>query len=257
MPIVLRHLVHGKWEHMELYLFEDLLKAQSEDEVQSASQKIVEQLGYDHFHYGLAYQAPNTDQIDYYLVGTLPQQWLDRFFEQDYAAHDPSIQHSYRNTIPLVWTHRLFESEVHKSIHQDAIACGVDGGCAIPIHSPWLSGAGMLCLSSGEDADKLAPHVAETIGLASLLACYMNQALRGMALPKKFGFELRDELSTRELECLRWAAAGLPAKLIADKMGISIATVNAQHLPAIRRKLGVRTSREAVSIAIYHRLIQP
>ncbi|MDK9726390.1 MAG: helix-turn-helix transcriptional regulator [Sterolibacteriaceae bacterium MAG5] len=66
-----------------------------------------------------------------------------------------------------------------------------------------------------------------------------------------------EELTARELECLCWSAKGLQAKQVADKMGISTATVNTQHLPAIRRKLGAANTREAVALAIYYRLIQP
>ena len=241
---------------MELYLFEDLLKAGSEADLTASAQRITEKLGYDNFQYGLAYRNAGDDGTRYYLLGSYPEQWLDRYFERRYIDIDPSMVHSIGNTTPLIWTHRLHDAPQVIDMHHDAISLGINGGGCVPIHSPWLNGAGMLCLSSREDADRASVHAAETVGLWMLFACYLNQAVRNLALPKDMGFRQKEELTPRELECLRWAARGLSAKLIADRMGLSIATVNALHLPSIRRKLGVRTTREAVSVAVYHRLVE-
>lgn len=242
---------------MELYLFEDLLKANTEDELKASAQTIAQKLGYDHFQYGLAYRNAGDDEVRYYLLGSYPEAWLDRYFEQSYIDIDPSVVHCLASTIPVIWTHRLYNSSRAIDMHHDAIALGVDGGCCLPIHSTWLNGAGLVALSTGEDADKAVPHVTETLGAGMLFACYLSQAVRRLALPGDMGFHQQEELTPRELECLRWAAKGLQAKQIADRMGLSTATVSGQHLPFIRRKLGVRSTREAVSVAIYHRLIQP
>jgi LuxR family transcriptional regulator len=103
----------------------------------------------------------------------------------------------------------------------------------------------------------MAHHVVDTLGAGLLLASYLNEALRQLMLPESMAFRQAEELTRREIECLCWAAKGLPAKLIADRMGIAYSTVTAHHLPAIRRKLGATTTREAVALAVYHRLIEP
>lgn len=242
---------------MDLYLFEDLLTARNEADLKASAQRITQQLGYDNFQYGLAYRQAGDDELRYYLLGSYPEQWLDRYFDQRYIDIDPSMLHCVGNSTPLIWTHRLHDAPKVIDMHHDAISLGINGGGCIPVHTPWLNGAGMLCLSSREDADKAAPRAAETVGLWMLFACYLNQAVRNLALPDDMGFRQKEELTPRELECLRWAAKGLAAKLIADRMGVSAATVNAHYLPAIRRKLQVRTTREAVSVAVYHRLIAP
>ena len=61
-------------------------------------------------------------------------------------------------------------------------------------------------------------------------------------------------LTGKEREVLANAQQGLPAKLIADGLNISIFTVN-QHLRSIYRKLNVRNKMEAVQTALRHGLL--
>ena len=55
-------------------------------------------------------------------------------------------------------------------------------------------------------------------------------------------------LTDREKEILRWVAAGMQNKEIAQKLGISLATVR-NHIHNILEKLGVHSKLEAVSLA--------
>ena len=64
----------------------------------------------------------------------------------------------------------------------------------------------------------------------------------------------RPVLTGKEREVLANAQQGLPAKLIADGLNISIFTVN-QHLRSIYRKLNVRNKMEAVQTALRHGLL--
>lgn len=243
---------------MQLYLFEDLLKARDESGLAAAIRRVSDTLGFETYCYALAYHPlRNGDGPSYFIFENYPKTWLNRYLEQDYAATDPSVTHCYGNTTPLVWSHRLFEDDGQRRIHREACEFGINGGATLPINSNWLNGTGCLTLGTPDDADKVAPHVVERLGEAQLLACYVNQAVRNLSLlPEELSFRQHEELTPREIECLRWATQGLPAKLIASRMGISTATVTAHFLPAIRRKLGVSTTREAVSVAVYHRLIQ-
>lgn len=56
-------------------------------------------------------------------------------------------------------------------------------------------------------------------------------------------------LSNREKQCLTYLAQGLRAQELADKMGISVRTVEKQVVSA-RLKLGAATREHAVAIAI-------
>jgi DNA-binding NarL/FixJ family response regulator len=58
-----------------------------------------------------------------------------------------------------------------------------------------------------------------------------------------------DELSPKQLTALRLLAQGRERKQIADEMGIGEETVKT-HLSEVRRKLGARTSAQAVAIGL-------
>jgi DNA-binding NarL/FixJ family response regulator len=62
-----------------------------------------------------------------------------------------------------------------------------------------------------------------------------------------------DELSPKQLTALRLLAEGLERKAIAERMGIGEETVKT-HLAEVRRKLGARTSAQAVAIGLINSL---
>jgi DNA-binding NarL/FixJ family response regulator len=70
------------------------------------------------------------------------------------------------------------------------------------------------------------------------------------------GQEVSGQLSPREIDVLRLATTGLSAKAMADKLGISVSTVNG-HLDSIFNKLGVSSRIEAVLYAISRHLTVP
>jgi DNA-binding NarL/FixJ family response regulator len=64
-----------------------------------------------------------------------------------------------------------------------------------------------------------------------------------------------EELSPKQLEALRLLAQGFDRKRIADEMGVGEETVKS-HLAEVRRKLGARTSAQAVAIGLINSLFE-
>ncbi len=64
----------------------------------------------------------------------------------------------------------------------------------------------------------------------------------------------REKLSTREVECLRWAAAGKSSDEIAIILGISVYTVSS-YFKSATRKLQAVNRMQAIAIALRLRLI--
>ena len=84
--------------------------------------------------------------------------------------------------------------------------------------------------------------------LASRGKTYTSPAFAARADSRDF-----DELSPKQLNALRLLAQGLERKAIAARMGIGEETVKT-HLAEVRRKLGARTSAQAVAIGLINSL---
>jgi DNA-binding NarL/FixJ family response regulator len=86
--------------------------------------------------------------------------------------------------------------------------------------------------------------------LASRGKTYTSPAFAAHAVGRDF-----QELSPKQLTALRLLADGLERKQIAARMGIGDETVKT-HLAEVRRKLGARTSAEAVAIGLINSLFE-
>jgi DNA-binding NarL/FixJ family response regulator len=84
--------------------------------------------------------------------------------------------------------------------------------------------------------------------LASRGKTYTSPAFAARADSRDF-----EELSPKQLNALRLLAQGLERRAIAQKMGIGEETVKT-HLSEVRRKLGARTSAQAVAIGLINSL---
>lgn len=241
-----------------LDLFEPLVHAGNEDQLKAAIQHVASQLGFDTYCFGMFNREQATDEVTHFSLDNYRPGWIEHYVSNDYLGIDVAVTHCLSHATPLVWTGDLYDTPQLRPLQEEALAYGIDGGVTLPIHSPWLSGCGGLILATGEQADRTAKRAGEFLGLAQLLACHISQAVRDLDLfPSVQALRKGETLSARELECLHWLACGLTAKGIAARMRISEATVSTHFKPSIRRKLGVASSKEAVALAIRHRLIMP
>jgi DNA-binding CsgD family transcriptional regulator len=118
--------------------------------------------------------------------------------------------------------------------------CGLHG-LQIPVFGPTgLEGAVSL---GGERIDTSR---SATLALGAVGTAALRQAMRLLVDPDPYS---EGNLSAREREVLRWSAAGRRQIEIAATLGLSERTIE-NHLRRIRRKLGARTTAEAVRIAL-------
>jgi DNA-binding CsgD family transcriptional regulator len=75
-----------------------------------------------------------------------------------------------------------------------------------------------------------------------------HDSLEPVQTPRPSGSQQAPSLTERENEILRWVAAGLQNKEIAQRLGISLATVR-NHIHNILEKLEVHSKLEAISLA--------
>ena len=101
-------------------------------------------------------------------------------------------------------------------------------------------------VSKGDSASDLLRAVL----VASRGKTYISPAFAARADRRDFA-----ELSPKQLAALRLLAQGLERKQIAEQMGIGMETVKS-HLSEVRRKLGARTSAQAVAIGLINSLFE-
>jgi DNA-binding NarL/FixJ family response regulator len=101
-------------------------------------------------------------------------------------------------------------------------------------------------VSKGDSAADLLKAVL----LASRGRTYTSPAFAARADMRDF-----EDLSPKQLAALRLLAQGLERKQIAERMGLGEETVKT-HLAEVRRKLGARTSAQAVAIGLINSLFE-
>lgn len=241
---------------MELYLYEDVLKAESRDDLLEKTQRVVEKLEYETFIYGFrcfdtsGRKSKLTDNV----FGTYPEGWHKRYNEMGYESIDPTIPHCMVSNAPVIWTHRYFSAPKVIDMHHDCVDCGIAGGATFPIHGSWHAEGGLLSLARAEDTDKAVPHTIETLSAGALLAGYVHEAVRRIGFADLAKSAPKVKLTPRERECLLYAARGRTIEDIANILSRSHSLV-VFHLTNAYRKLGAANCTEAVAIAISRGLI--
>ncbi len=99
------------------------------------------------------------------------------------------------------------------------------------------------------DRPQLARAIADAMaGRSPVSFAVAGHLLAAVAAGPGGVFHPQPQLTDRENEVLRWLVEGLVNKEIADRLGVTISTVNA-HLHSIYTKLGVQNRVEAVRAA--------
>lgn len=119
---------------------------------------------------------------------------------------------------------------------------------AVPIHGPG-SLQGLVTLATPQDLVLSAADCAilEMMSRAVWERCRLAEGF-GVFDPR------RTQLSSREIECLQWAAAGKSDTDIAAIVGIKPATAHF-HIEQAKKRFGVKTRVEAVAAGVLHGII--
>lgn len=209
------------------------------------------ELGFESFIYALRVPDSFADAHVIQVKG-YPDDWLDRYWREQYFAIDPVIAHCTKKLLPIAW-HELTPGSLPASrrMMNEAGEFGLRSGVSVPVHGP-RGELGILSFASShrarsEDLERAKPAV-------HLLAGYVHEAVRR-------AFDVDDDdvqvpLSTREQDCLRWAAEGKTSWEIGQLCTISERTVNF-HLDNAVRKLGAQSRQHAIAKAILTGTLRP
>ena len=171
-----------------------------------------------------------------------PPAWIELYTKRNFLAADYSVAEARRRIAPFTWLEAKAERTLSRSeqdIWDAAHDWGWTDGLSVPIHGPG-GYLGLVAMAGKEQS--MPPALRSELHQLSFLTHERCRALKGLEPVA----DPQTALTHRELECIRWVAAGQTDTEIAILLNVSQTTVRT-HIDQARRKLGARTRSQAVA----------
>ena len=224
----------------------------SMDELRLFISRLLERYGLRHAVY-LAITLPNRIDANPVLVSTYPEQWAQRYVEQDYLAIDPVVGAAATSLLPFDWSELSHRGIRVKQMFNESQEFGIGHqGLGFPVRGP-LGDQALFTVTSNATASEWHKLRSSYMRDLQLIAHFVHGKVlefeRGESLPIK-------PLSAREREVLGWAARGLNNDQIAFKLSISERVVRA-YFESARHKLNCLNRSHVLARAVSLRLVGP
>lgn len=194
--------------------------ARTVDEVFVKIESASQALGFEFCAYGLRLPTPISNPRTL-MLSNYPLEWQARYASEGYLAVDPTVAHGRHSQTPMVWSHALFEST--PDLWEESQSAGLRFGWAQSSLDA-VGVGGMLSLARSHEplsASELANQEVKMRWLVNI---------SHLALSRLFVSELvkesQPDLTSREIEVLKWTADGKSSSEIAELLSISENTVN-------------------------------
>lgn len=188
-----------------------------------------------------AFVPTETGPEAHFFFQDWPETWIALYVKRNFHQVDFGVAEARRRVAPFTWTEALETrvlSRAEAELWETARQWGWTDGLSVPIHGP----GGYLGLVTMAGKRPLLPPERDRLHLLAFHVHERCRLIAGLAMTAA----PRAGLSVRELECLRWVAAGKTDPEIAALVGLSRETVK-DHVDAARRKLGAQTRPQAVA----------
>lgn len=233
--------------------FQQLLRVDQELAWSDALFDFGQHLGFDRCLVAIV-PKPGMGLEQAYLRSNYPAEWRSFYDAQHLVNVDPTVAHCVAHSTSLIWSPGLFRSQSQRVMYEEARAYGLRSGVTLPMHGP-KGELGILCFVNDAKPSKQferdVDHVLPELSLLRDVAFQsgVDFALAGLGSDGEAPPAKRPSLTTRELECLKWAMAGKTSWETGRILGVSESTVNF-HVANINRKLDVHHRNQAVIKAI-------
>lgn len=226
--------------------FSSVLDAHGPDDLQTSLITLAKRLGFD-FVAALAVVDQPRGRSKFFCVDNAPAEMVTLTSYIQSGRDDPVMQHCKRSCLPIVWDQHTYVSAGKGHMWEALAGCGYRTGMAVAVHLP----AGHhFCI--GVDRDKALPSCDdEIVRLAAelqLFAAHAQDAVLRILLRTEPHVEW-PELTSRELETLRWTMEGKTAWEVGRILSISELTA-VRHLNNATHKLGCVNKHQAVVKAL-------
>lgn len=198
-------------------------------------------------------RMPGLERTDPYLVLTYPDEWIRRYYEENYFEIDPVHQAGRRSLLPIDWTTLDISSSDVRHFFADADSHGIGRqGMSFPMRGP-DGDVGVFSFTSHVRADDWPAFRNKVRADLAFVGLFFHESVvRTWAAER--GTRVRPTLTVRERECLQFLAEGVPPKQIALDLDLSEAAVRL-YLKRARARLGASSTMQAAILALRADLI--
>lgn len=226
---------------------EDVIRALNQQANQEAIfcklLEFAQDMGFEHCAYGLRLTLPITNPR-FFLVNNYPAQWRERYATAGYLLIDPTVEHGRRSQTPIVWSNAVFARA--GDMWTEAQDFGLKFGLA---QSTFDGNGGVGMVTFARSRNQITEREMDEIQdrcrwLVNATHDAFSRVLAGIAKPA-----LERELTSREIEILKWMADGKTSKEASEILSISLDTVNF-HMKNAIAKLGSTNKTAAVVRAV-------
>lgn len=224
-----------------------LMGAKSETELFDVIAKLALDLGFPYCAYGMRMPLPLTNRKTV-LMNNYPDSWQKRYAEMNYLTLDPTVAHGLTSTRPLAWSD--VATQTSHDFWEDAASHGLKSGWAQSSFDA-QGAVGMLTMSR-PDEDLNADELGDKALKMSWLVQAAHESLATFIAKRTPQQPV--QLTSREIDVLRWTAEGKTSGDVGQIMNISERTVNF-HVNNAIEKLNVANKTAAVIKALLLHLL--
>ena len=217
----------------------------------SLYRSICHRLGVKNVAY-MGLNLPKKTNRSYFVHNTYSADWAMRYETENYVSIDPIIRLGLTGIMPFDWSDMGKHNVAQRKFFGEAVEFGVGtNGLSFPLRGLYNETA-VFSVSADFSAKEWQRFKREHLREMRVIADLIHQDVVGDSIGK----ELRDEqqLTDREMECLRWYAEGKTYQDISDLLGISARTVRF-FLESARHKLNCLNTTHTVVVALSRGLI--
>jgi LuxR family transcriptional regulator, quorum-sensing system regulator BjaR1 len=240
----------SRWGNVFSEFGHNLASCNATDEVGAASRHEIARHGYD-TSACRAFVPSSKGTTAHCLFRNWSKDWTRLSDQKKFPASSVIVTEARKRMTPFTWLEAAAArtlTAAEQEVLDTAAEWGWLNGLVVPVHGPNGYFATVSMGSPERDLD-LSPRNRLRIQMIAMLAHERSRTLASFASTDS----PRDIISARELECLRWVAAGKTDWEIGMILSISAATVKF-HLDRARAKLGARTRAQAVARLVLYGL---
>jgi LuxR family quorum-sensing transcriptional regulator LasR len=220
----------------------------TEAEAHHSLLKESKRLGFDFFIYAAIFRYGQQESSTT-ILSNYPGEWREKYDQAGYIKIDPVMRHCTTRVIPFVWTETAGASARETAFMEEAASFGLRAGVSFPVHTR-NGDVGLVTFANSASTRELdgwgsAAQCMTSQGM--LLTAVIHDSMQSIAKPTKNAPS--SPLTPRELESLKWVAAGKSSWEISRILGITEHGV-LFHLRNIMAKFDVRTRHMAVLKAV-------